>query len=85
MSGIGKQPDKRTGMDAIGYPISTAHREAANQHLKNMGLEASQDRFDCIEGVANRLERDKPHEAMEFAMSYIDATGAYRLFALLFA
>lgn len=81
--GVGKQESKLTGMDAIGHPIPTQQRENANNHLKEMGIEASEDRFNCVAGVAARLEKDKPHEAMEFAMGYVDATGAYRLFAVL--
>ena len=84
--GIGRQPQAEpSGMDAIGKPISAEHRERANKHLKDMGIESSGSRFDCISAVSDKLERDKPHEAMKAGMQYVDATGVYRLFASLLA
>lgn len=80
---IGKQPSAITGMDAMGKPISSTRREEANKHLKEMGVTGSLDRFNCIKGVAEKLEQDKPHEAMTFGMQYLDAIGVYRLFAVL--
>ncbi len=85
-SGIGRQPKAEPSpFDAIGKPISAESREHGNRELKAMGIKSSGDRWDCVEIVANKLERDNPHEAMKSAMKYVDVTGAYRLFASLLA
>ncbi len=65
----------------MGKPINGDSREAGSAMLKEIGLKSSQDRFECIRKVSEQLERDKPHKAMEIAMEYVDAMGAYRLFA----
>ena len=81
-AGIGKQSKAQpSSINNIGKPIGAASREAGNVMLKEIGVEDAGDRFDCVRIVAAQLERDKPHEAMEKAMEYIDTTGAYRLFA----
>lgn len=84
--GIGRQePAPASPFDAIGKPINADAREEANKALKEMGLESSGSRYECITRVSEQLERDKPHEAMKIAMQYVDATGTYRLFAHLLA
>ena len=84
--GIGIQEKaKPSSFDAVGRPISAESRELGNTALKDMGVEGTGARWDCVKMVAEQLERDKPHEAMKIAMRYVDATGAYRLFASLLA
>ncbi len=85
-SGIGRQKKAEPSpFDAIGKPIGAENREYANAELKRMGVESSGSRWDCVQMVAEKLERDNPHEAMKIAMRYVDVTGAYRLFAALLA
>lgn len=86
MSGVGMQEKAPPSpFDAIGKPIDTEHREKAGKMLKDIGVESSGSRWDCVGRVSAKLEKDQPHEAMEIAMEYVDATGAYRLFAELLA
>ena len=81
-TGIGKQPKADpSGIDNMGKPIGAESREAGNKALKDMGVSHSGSRWDCVQGVCDSLERDKPHEAMKKAMRYVDAIGGYRLFA----
>lgn len=83
-SGIGRQPKAEPApscFNNMGKPISAESRQAGYDMLEKIGVEDAGDRFDCVRTVANKLERDQPHEAMELAMGYIDVTGAYRLFA----
>jgi len=82
-SGIGRQPKANAAPAAfnnMGKTISTESRQAAYDMLKEIGVNSAGNRFDCVCMVADKLERDKPHEAMEKAMGYVDVTGAYRLF-----
>ena len=85
-TGIGKQPmAEPSAMNNIGKPIDEDHRQSGDDALKDMGVSCSGSRWDCVQGVCDSLERDKPHEAMKKAMRYVDVTGAYRLFATLLA
>lgn len=71
------------GFDAMGKTIPLFRKHNADVHLKDMGIDDSEDRFRCIAMVAARLEHDDPYGAMEDATKYVDLTGAYRLLAVL--
>lgn len=71
------------GFDALGKPIPLARRQRAYDVCKEMGLDDSARAWECVNGMAEQLERDKPHEAQGVAMRFIDLTGAYRLMAVL--
>ncbi len=68
------------GFGAMGKPIDFARRQRGYDAVHSMGL-SHDDAMRCVNTVADRLERDKPMEAMNEAMSFVDLTGAYRLVA----
>ena len=70
------------GMNAMGKPIPIFRRDNAFHHCKAMGL-STQDSWNAIGAVANKLERDEPFLAMQEGMKWLDLTGTYRLFAAL--
>jgi hypothetical protein len=70
-------------MSYIGRPISFKVRDAGFQHVRDMGITDTSIGVNCVNEVANLLERDKPFEAMHAGMKYLDLTGVYRLFAVL--
>ena len=65
----------------MGKPINNLSRQEGVDMLKKIGVKFASERYFCVRAVAEKLERDKPFEAMEKAMEYVDLTGAYRLFA----
>ena len=65
----------------MGKPINNLSRQKGIDMLKEVGVKFASERYFCVRAVAEDLERDKPFEAMEKAMKYVDLTGAYRLFA----
>ena len=69
-----------TGFAAMGKPVPFARRQRAYDAAVSMGVK---DAFSLIDGMAEKLQRDKPYEAMEMAYKYVDLTGAYRLMATL--
>ena len=69
---------------AMGKPLSTAARQKGFEACKDMGLNSAR-AWECVNGVVEQLERDKPYEAQAAAMKFIDLTGAYRLMATLLA
>lgn len=71
------------GFDAMGKPVPQYRRQAGYDTCKDMGLNRAEDRWSVVNGMAEQLERDKPHEAMEIGMKYLDLTGTYRLMAVL--
>lgn len=81
------------GYAAFGKPVPMYRRSAAYQHAKDMGCiqtHGHEKVFSCIEAMANKIERDDPHGAMERALKHghnpdgiVDATGVYRLLAVL--
>ena len=73
----------QNGFEAMGKPIPAYRRAAAYQACDDMGLKEPTKKWDCVNRVANKLERDQPHEAMQIGMEYLDLTGTYRLFAVL--
>lgn len=76
-------PEADEGFDAMGKPIPLYRRQAAQHDCKAMGLEDSGQIFECVQSVAQRLERDDPYGAMEQGTKYLDLTGTYRLMAVL--
>jgi hypothetical protein len=71
-----------TGFAAMGAPIPFSRRQAAYDCAKGMGVEAD-DCFTLTDAMSQQLERDKPYEAQQTALKYVDLTGAYRLMAVL--
>lgn len=70
--------------EAFGYEVPGFRREAANAHLKQMGFDNAERRFDIVQRMADNIERDNPHTALENALEQgLDATGCYRLLAVL--
>ena len=73
------------GFDAFGKPVPQYRREAANSHLKAMGINDAETRWNCVQQMADAIGRDKPHAALEAAYRVVDVTGAYVLLAVLCA
>lgn len=74
-----------SGFENMGKPVPMFRREAANSMLKSIGIESADERFSCIQGMADALARDHPYEAMAAGMRYVDMTGTYMLLAVLLA
>lgn len=72
-----------SAFDAMGKPIPPAARQKGYDECKAMGLNDSGRAWECVNGMAEQLERDKPHDAVGAAMKFLDLTGAYRLMATL--
>lgn len=70
--------------NAMGKPLHEEARSDAYTHCKAMGLSSAR-AWECVQGVANCLERDEPYEAQKFGMKFLDLTGVYRIFAVLLA
>jgi hypothetical protein len=68
--------------NAMGKPIPFSRRQAAYDCAKGMGVESG-DCFTMVGAMSEQLERDKPYEAQQTALKYVDLTGAYRLMAVL--
>lgn len=66
--------------DNMGKPIPNARRAVAYEAAKEMGL-PKDEAFGVVQAVAEQLERDKPHEALERGCKSLDLCGAYRLMA----
>ena len=69
-------------LSMMGRPIPPSARQAGYDHCKQMGLESAR-AWECVNGMAEQLERDKPYEAQGAAMKFLDLTGSYRLMAVL--
>ena len=67
---------------AMGKPIPYSRRQAAYECAKGIGVESG-DCFTLVDAMSDQLERDKPFEAQQTALKYVDLTGAYRLMAVL--
>ena len=82
---IGPAPEVSgdSGFAAMGKPVPQYRRQAAYEHLRQMGVEDPEKRWDCVTQMANKLERDEPMLAMEVGYRYVDVTGVYRLMAVL--
>ena len=71
------------GFEAIGHTVPMFRRSAAETHLKQMGFTDAEQRFNIV-NMANEIERDNSHAAMEKAHEKgLDVTGVYRLLAVL--
>ena len=77
-----KKQEYPSDFDAMGKPVPTHRRANAYEWLKSIGVK-SEDAWECVGGMAEQLERDKPYEAMERGRQHVDLTGAYRLMAYL--
>lgn len=69
---------KETGFAAMGKPVPYNRRQAAYDAARSMGLDEP---FTMIEGMCEALKHDRPYEAIQVAMEYVDLIGAYRLVA----
>lgn len=65
-------------MTMMGRPIPPEARQAGYELCKEIGLESTAS-WECVNGVANQLERDKPFCAQSIGMRHLDLTGTYRL------
>lgn len=70
------------GMDAMGHPVPHYRRENAYQWLRAIEVPKGI-AWATVAATADRLERDKPYDAMTEASRTVDLTGAYRLIAML--
>lgn len=86
--GVGRRlaPDTYTqgdsGFAAMGKPVPFYRQQAGYEHCKAMGLD-SESAFSAVRVMSEQLQRDKPAEAMESGLTYLDVTGVYRLMAVL--
>lgn len=85
---IGPKPDVKrwngeSEFEAMGVEVPFFRRNAAYQHVKQMGIKDSQRAFDIVQKMAELIERDEPHSAMETAHADLDVTGVYRLLAVM--
>lgn len=71
-----------SGMNAMGEEIPLERRQNAMRHCEDLGL-STNDAWECIGGVAEKLEKDRPYEAMGVARRYLDVTGWYRIAGVL--
>lgn len=71
-----------SGFNAMGHPVPTYRREAAYEACKEMGLTQAR-AVECVNGMAEQLERDKPYEAQAMGMKHLDLTGTYRAMSVL--
>ena len=70
-------------MSYMGRPISFMARDMGLKHVRDMGITDTKIGMNCVNEVANFLERDEPFQAMNTGLKYLDLTGVYRLFAVL--
>lgn len=77
--------DEKTadGFAAMGKPVPYYRRQAAMDHCKDMGLTDTNKAMATVDRMSEAIARDKPHEAMEAGMAYLDLMGTYRLMAVL--
>lgn len=70
--------------EALGHQVPAFRKSAANEHMKSKGFTNAEQRYDVISTMADRIARDDPHMALEEALKKgVDATGCYRLLAVL--
>ncbi len=77
-----KVEPEMTPFDQMGKPILMGARAEGYKHCKEMGLTSAR-ATECVNAVAEQLQRDKPYEAQAAGMKFLDLTGTYRLFAVL--
>jgi hypothetical protein len=78
------KPEPISGMDLMGHPIGCDRRQRAYEHAKAIGL-SPDDAEACVSGMVQAYQRDKPYEAQEHSMKFVDLTGHYRLMAAILA
>lgn len=71
------------GFNSMGKPIPALRRETGAQHARDMGITDKEKVTGLVGRMSEALERDKPYEAMEAGMAYLDLTGTYRMMAVL--
>lgn len=71
------------GFDAMGHPIPADRQQAAYDTAKSMGIESPEDRTELVGAMTIHLENDRPFEAQEAGLKFLDITGFYRLMAVL--
>ncbi len=77
-----KVDPEMTPMNMMGKPILMKARAEGYEHCKAMGLTPARS-MECVNAVAEQLQRDKPYEAQAAGMKFLDLTGTYRLFAVM--
>jgi len=75
--------DPETGFKAMGKPIPMFRRQAGYDHAKAMGVKSSEAAWTVVSTMAAQIERDKPYEAMQAGMKFLDLTGTYRMMSVL--
>lgn len=71
-----------TGFNAIGKPVPFFRQEAGYCLARSLGL-STEESHTLVRSMAEKLEKDKPFEAQEIAMKYVDLTGYYRIVSVL--
>lgn len=69
--------------DAMGVEVPFFRQQNGYDACKDMGMTDKAKIMDLVGGMCERIARDEPHAAMEFAAKYLDVTGVYRLLATL--
>ena len=76
----------QSGFEAMGHIVPAFRKSEAERHLKSMGVASAEKRFDIVAKMSGQIERDNSHAAMEEAYNLgLDATGCYRVLAVLLA
>jgi len=77
----------QSGFEAMGHVVPGFRKAAGQETLKAMGFNQpgdSERRHSIVEQMANHLERDNSHAALENCLKAgVDATGCYRLMSVL--
>jgi len=81
--GVPKSNELQHGFAAMGQPVPMFRRQAALDHLEQMGVDNGIRRRLCVGEMVEALERDRPYDAMAAGMRFVDLTGTYRLMAVL--
>jgi len=71
------------GMNALGHPIPTERKTAAYNTAKEMGIDTTEDREALVSSMVSHSEQDRPYDAQDAGLKFLDITGAYRLMAVL--
>ncbi len=74
-----------SGFAAFGKDVPMYRRSEALRHIREMGIKNNDAAWECIGKMSDAIARDKPYEAMQVGMEYVDLTGTYRLMAVLCA
>lgn len=78
-----RKTGSNSGFDAMGKPVPLHRKTAGLEHCRQMGLTDTEDAWNCVGAMSEKLARDQPYEAMAEGMKYLDLTGTYRLMAVL--